>query len=173
MKTEDYLDGRHWHGEHCTTGRASGREMSTTEVGLRTASPRTVIAERLNRLFAAVYPPGRGPYTSAEVIRGIRRRGGDISAPYMSQLRSGARRRVSASIVAEIAEFFGIDPAYLTDNDPAYCAMLDEELTRLAASRDDFFSHLISVIVQLPVDARDEVLAFAVNRRDGADDRRD
>ena len=32
----------------------------------------TTFAARLNRLFDVVYPPGRGPHTSAEVIAALK-----------------------------------------------------------------------------------------------------
>ncbi len=48
-------------------------------------------AARLNRLFDTVYPPGRGPHTSAEVIGALKSEGVTMSAPYLSQLRSGNR----------------------------------------------------------------------------------
>lgn len=47
--------------------------------------------ERLNRLFAVVYPPGRGPYRNAEVREALAGRGFAMSAPYLSQLRGGTR----------------------------------------------------------------------------------
>ena len=47
--------------------------------------------ERLNRLFAVVYPPGRGPYRNVEVTEALAGRGYQLSAPYLSQLRSGVR----------------------------------------------------------------------------------
>jgi hypothetical protein len=42
-------------------------------------------AERLNRLFEVVFPPGRGPYTSAEVVKALNENGHRISAPYLSK----------------------------------------------------------------------------------------
>jgi len=50
-------------------------------------------AARLNRLFDTVYPPGRGPHTSAEVIAALKAEGVTMSAPYLSQLRSGNRTK--------------------------------------------------------------------------------
>ena len=52
-------------------------------------------AARLNRLFDTVYPPGRGPHTSAEVIAALKAEGVTMSAPYLSQLRSGNRTNPS------------------------------------------------------------------------------
>lgn len=44
----------------------------------------TTFAARLNRLFDTVYPPGRGPHTSAEVIAALKAEGITMSAPYLS-----------------------------------------------------------------------------------------
>lgn len=40
----------------------------------------TTFTARLNRLFDTVYPPGRGPHTSAEVIAALRSEGITMSA---------------------------------------------------------------------------------------------
>ena len=57
----------------------------------------TTFAARLNRLFDTVYPPGRGPHTSAEVIAALKAEGVTMSAPYLSQLRSGNRTNPSST----------------------------------------------------------------------------
>jgi transcriptional regulator with XRE-family HTH domain len=94
-----------------------------------------IFADRLKRLFATVHPPGRGPYTGADVIAGLKRHGGIMSAPYLSQLRSGNRTNPSLATMKALADFFGIEVAYFTDD--AYYAKLDEELTLLVAMRDE------------------------------------
>jgi hypothetical protein len=95
---------------------------------------RLSFAERLNRLFDTVYPPGRRPYSSAEVVAGFRERGMSMSAPYLSQLRSGKRDNPSAATMATLAKFFGVDPAYFTDDE--YADRLDEELKALSRVRE-------------------------------------
>src|SRR6476620_6350974 len=60
-------------------------------------------AARLNRLFDVVYPPGRGPHTSAEVIAALKSEGVTMSAPYLSQLRSGNRTNPSVATMAALA----------------------------------------------------------------------
>ena len=92
-------------------------------------------AARLNRLFDTVYPPGRGPHTSAEVIAALKAEGVTMSAPYLSQLRSGNRTNPSAATMAALANFFRIKPAYFTDDE--YYEKLDKELTWLANMRDE------------------------------------
>ncbi|AMO60059.1 Helix-turn-helix protein [Mycolicibacterium phlei] len=92
-------------------------------------------AERLNRLFNVVCPPGRGPYTSAEVVKALNQQGFSISAPYMSQLRSGKRGRPSLATIRQLAAFFRVDPAYFLDDD--YYERISAELTVLEAMHDD------------------------------------
>jgi transcriptional regulator with XRE-family HTH domain len=96
---------------------------------------RTRFADRLNRLFDTVYPLGKQrPYTSADVVAGVRERGTTMSAPYLSQLRSGNRDNPSHATMVALAEFFGIEPAYFTDDE--YAASLDEELDALSRVRE-------------------------------------
>ena len=93
----------------------------------------TTFAARLNRLFDTVYPPGRGPHTSAEVIGALKSEGITMSAPYLSQLRSGNRTNPSVATMAALANFFRIRPAYFTDDE--YYEKLDREPTWLAHPR--------------------------------------
>lgn len=95
----------------------------------------TTFAARLNRLFDTVYPPGRGPHTSAEVIAALKAEGITMSAPYLSQLRSGNRTNPSGATMAALANFFRIKAAYFTDDE--YYEKLDKELQWLCTMRDD------------------------------------
>jgi hypothetical protein len=104
---------------------------------------------RLNRLFDTVYPPGRGPHTSAEVIAALKAEGVTMSAPYLSQLRSGNRTNPSAATMAALANFFRIKPAYFTDDE--YYEKLDKELTWLANMRDEGVRRIAARTVGLSV----------------------
>ena len=95
----------------------------------------TTFSSRLNRLFDTVYPPGRGPHTSAEVIAALKSEGVTMSAPYLSQLRSGNRTNPSSATMAALANFFRIKSAYFTDDE--YYEKLDSELAWLATMRDE------------------------------------
>ena len=88
----------------------------------------TTFAARLNRLFDTVYPPGRGPHTAAEVCAALRVVGIAMSAPYLSQLRSGARTNPSEATMTALANFFRIQPGYFTDDD--YYRRLDRGMTK-------------------------------------------
>lgn len=116
----------------------------------------TTFAARLNRLFDTVYPPGRGPHTSAEVIAALKLEGVTMSAPYLSQLRSGNRTNPSVTTMAALANFFRIKPAYFTDD--AYYEKLDNELSWLAAMRDERVRRIASQVVELSVEAQQDVL---------------
>jgi transcriptional regulator with XRE-family HTH domain len=95
----------------------------------------TTFSARLNRLFDTVYPPGRGPHTSAEVIAALKAEGITMSAPYLSQLRSGNRTNPSSATMAALANFFRIKSSYFTDDE--YYAKLDKEMAWVSTLRDD------------------------------------
>jgi transcriptional regulator with XRE-family HTH domain len=114
-------------------------------------------AERLDRLFDTVYPPGRGPHSSAEVIAALRAEGRHMSAPYLSQLRSGNRTHPSPATMEALATFFRVDPRYFTDD--RYFNELDKELDFLAHMRDQALQRVASRIVGLSRQAQDAVAA--------------
>src|SRR5690349_22691958 len=111
---------------------------------------------RLNRLFDTVYPPGRGPHTSAEVIGALKAEGITMSAPYLSQLRSGNRTNPSSATMAALANFFRIKPAYFTDDE--YYEKLDKELACLAPMRDDGVTPIALASVGLSPQAQQDVV---------------
>ncbi|KGI69582.1 helix-turn-helix transcriptional regulator [Mycolicibacterium rufum] len=113
-------------------------------------------AARLNRLFDTVYPPGRGPHTSAEVVAALKAEGLTMSAPYLSQLRSGTRTNPSGATMAALANFFRIKPAFFTDD--SYYATLDQELTLLAGLRDDGVRRVAARAIGLSPQAQRDVV---------------
>jgi transcriptional regulator with XRE-family HTH domain len=115
----------------------------------------TTFAARLNRLFDTVYPPGRGPHTSAEVIAALKAEGITMSAPYLSQLRSGNRTNPSAATMAALANFFRIKPAYFTDDE--YYEKLDKELAWLATMRDENVRRIAMGAAGLSPEAQEDI----------------
>jgi transcriptional regulator with XRE-family HTH domain len=113
-------------------------------------------ATRLNRLFDTVYPPGRGPHTSAEVVAALKAEGLTMSAPYLSQLRSGTRTNPSHTTMAALANFFRIRPAFFTDD--SYYTKLDQELTLLAGLRDDGVRRVAARAIGLSPQAQRDVV---------------
>jgi transcriptional regulator with XRE-family HTH domain len=116
----------------------------------------TTFAARLNRLFDTVYPPGRGPHTSAEVIAALKAEGVTMSAPYLSQLRSGNRTNPSSTTMTALANFFRIKPAYFTDDE--YYEKLDKELSWLATMRDEGVRRIAVRAVGLSPEAQEDLL---------------
>ncbi len=116
----------------------------------------TTFAARLNRLFDTVYPPGRGPHTSAEVIAALKAEGITMSAPYLSQLRSGNRTNPSTATMVALANYFRIKSAYFTDDE--YYEKLDKELSWLATSRDDNVRRIAMRAAELSPEAQREVM---------------
>jgi transcriptional regulator with XRE-family HTH domain len=93
------------------------------------------LAAKLDKLFQAVRPGGRGEYSYQEVADAIRGEGGPtISATYLWQLRKGLRDNPTRNHLAALARFFGVSPAYFFDEDAA--EVVDAQLSLLAAMRD-------------------------------------
>ena len=113
-------------------------------------------AARLSRLFETVYPPGRGPHSSAEVIAALKSEGITMSAPYLSQLRSGNRTNPSAATMTALANFFRIKPEYFTYDD--YYEKMDRELTWLANMRDEGVRRIAARTVGLSPEAQQKVV---------------
>ncbi|MBI3217391.1 MAG: helix-turn-helix transcriptional regulator [Mycobacterium sp.] len=115
----------------------------------------TTFAFRLNRLFDTVYPPGRGPHTSAEVVAALKAEGITMSAPYLSQLRSGTRVNPSAATMYALASFFRIKPEFFTDD--RYYEKLNHELSLLAALRDDGVRRVAARTIGLSAEAQQDL----------------
>lgn len=72
----------------------------------------THFAARLNELFDNPSAPDVRQCTNRQVARMLQAAGHRISAPYLSQLRSGNRENPSAKTVAALAEYFRVTPDY-------------------------------------------------------------
>jgi transcriptional regulator with XRE-family HTH domain len=117
----------------------------------------TTFAARLNRLFDTVYPPGRGQHTSAEVIAALKAEGITMSAPYLSQLRSGNRTNPSTATMAALANFFRVKLAFFTND--TYYEKLDGELSWLASVRDEPIRRIATRAIGLSAEAHEDILA--------------
>ncbi|SKF70622.1 ESX-1 secretion-associated regulator EspR [Mycobacteroides abscessus subsp. bolletii] len=91
-------------------------------------------AQRLRHLFETVYPAGRGPLSLSEVSAGLAARGVEVSVPYLSLLRRGERVNPAPEIVAALAEFFQVNPAYFYNAE--YAESVDRDLGWLVTLRD-------------------------------------
>jgi transcriptional regulator with XRE-family HTH domain len=90
----------------------------------------------LRRLFEAVHPPGRGPFSPEEVAAaiGCDEHYGSISASYIRELLAGTTDNPRLKHILGLANHFGVDPAYFFDEELA--SRIDEQLeTRVAMDR--------------------------------------
>lgn len=118
-------------------------------------------AARLNRLFATIYPPGRGPFTGQELVRALSMRGMRLSAPYLSQLRTGDRKRPSEQTIDLIAEFFGIRGEYFTEPESGYAQWLDSELGWLELAHNPGVRQLTTMLTGVDTDSRERLMTDA------------
>lgn len=63
---------------------------------------------QLNKLFNA----SKSRLTNRRVVNALLTRNCQISAPYLSQLRTGTRQNPSDEVVGALADYFGVAPAY-------------------------------------------------------------
>lgn len=92
--------------------------------------------DALKRLFEALHPPDRGPFSPEEVAAaiGCDEHCGSISASYIRELLAGTTENPRLKHILALARYFGVDPAYFFDEDLA--TRVDEQLeTRLAMDR--------------------------------------
>lgn len=114
---------------------------------------------RLNRVFAVLHSPGRGPYSNSEFLIFMRTGGTVVSAPYLSQLRNGQRGRPSLQALESIAHAFRIDVRYFIDS--GYADELESDLSALELAHNPAAAELTSKLLELPEPVRDQLLADA------------
>ena len=94
-----------------------------------------LLADRLNRLFEDVRPAGRTGrrWTNDEVAAAVKaaRPGIRVSGAYLSALRTGAKRRPSTDLLAELARFFGVSVDHFVRGDVVRTEA-EAELARVA-----------------------------------------
>jgi transcriptional regulator with XRE-family HTH domain len=114
------------------------------------------LAEKLNRLFEAVHPAGRGPYSNEEVAAAIQEQGGPtISGTYIWLLRKGQRDNPTKKHLEALANFFGVPPTYFFDDEIAL--QLGAELDLLVALRDASVRDIALRVSELSPDSLDAI----------------
>lgn len=113
-----------------------------------------LIAKRLDRLFETVLSPSGNPYSQRDVVDGINSRAGRqlLSTSYLSQLRLGDRQRPGPEVLAALAEWFGVRPAYFLD-DEEEARRTEEELEVLQLMRDARLRTLVFSAAGMSADA--------------------
>ena len=84
-----------------------------------------MLAEKLERLFEEVRKPDGSKYTQTEVVEGTN---GVLTRVYLWKLRTGRATNPSVQVVQALADFFGVDSNYFSENEAA----ADSEISRFA-----------------------------------------
>ena len=162
--TEPLADGPRSDERTCTNPTIVQRQSND-----RNPIEPTSFAGRLNRLFDTIYPPGRGPLRSSEVRFELESRGQQMSAPYLSQLRSGCRTHPHPNTIGQLAVLFGVRPEYFTGQDPAYTQLMEAELHWLDLAHDPDVREITSALLGLPPEVREDILRAAESGQGPAD----
>ncbi|OKI51862.1 XRE family transcriptional regulator [Streptomyces sp. CB00072] len=121
-------------------------------------STRHNLAEKLNHLFQAVVPAGRGPYGNEEVAQVITAAGVPISSSYIWLLRKGQRDNPTMRHLDGLAKFFGVPQAYFFDDDVT--EQVNSQLELAYAMRDSRIRNLALRAEGLSPASLDALLAF-------------
>ncbi|WP_242882661.1 XRE family transcriptional regulator [Actinomadura litoris] len=100
----------------------------------------STLAERLDKLFSTVHPPGRGPYSYQEAAGAITAATGKpITHTALWKLRTGRQTNPQLDTLRAIAEFFRVPLSYFTSDETAEA--VGKELDTLALLRDSQLNH--------------------------------
>uniref|UniRef100_A0AAU2ACX5 XRE family transcriptional regulator n=1 Tax=Streptomyces sp. NBC_00093 TaxID=2975649 RepID=A0AAU2ACX5_9ACTN len=122
------------------------------------------LSERLNRLFEAVHPHGRGPYSNSEVVELMAGRGLEtVSDTYLWMLRTGRRDNPTMRHLEALASFFGVPAAYWFDDEVAEKTVQELELLELL--RDSQIKNVLLRLSDVSVDGKEAVLGLVDNVR--------
>lgn len=117
------------------------------------------LAERLNRLFEVMRRPTEPQLSNAAAAEAITKQTGvSISAAYLWQLRNGMKDNPTLAHLRAIAQYFGLPPSYLIDDDPD--PNIEAQLTLLQALRDTGVRDLAMRASGLTPQALDSVAAM-------------
>jgi transcriptional regulator with XRE-family HTH domain len=123
------------------------------------SQPESPLAERLDHLFRNSHPQGRR-WTNDEVAAAIKAKNPDIrvSGAYLSALRTGKRLRPSPEIQVQLAEFFGVSPAYFFDRNHA--ERVDAQLAALEGLSEARVRAVALRAVGLPAESLEAITAM-------------
>ena len=121
-------------------------------------------AQRLNKLFETVHPPGRRAHTNAEVAAACVASGYLISKPYLQELRSGQRTNPSDEAVAGLARFFKVKPDYFFND--IYAAKIDHDLEHLSQLQGYGLRRLSSRVFDLSEESQNLLTSMAEKLRE-------
>lgn len=103
------------------------------------------LADRLRAIHERVLDPSTGkPYSYRSMAHVLHERGSDVSAPYLSQLFTGARTQPSFTTVRALATFYGVSLAYFDLEDKETPPAVLQQLDTLLLARDHRFRQFMT-----------------------------
>lgn len=124
----------------------------------------SVLAGKLNTLLDVMHPANRGPYTFKEIQGGVEAHGANLSRARWYYLRDG-RDTTDRRLLKAIAQFFGVDPAYLLDDDVLTDEKVEAQLNYLKTMRDNKVrDSAVRALEDLPPSALNE-MALIIQQR--------
>lgn len=114
---------------------------------------RDAFAERLDHLMRTVTHPDGGSWTNIRMSHALKDVGVAASAPYISQLRSGAKNNPAASYVGAFAKLLGVPVTYFYAKDTAAFERDRELIQAMTAIRNDGVEEFAVLARGLPPDA--------------------
>lgn len=130
---------------------------------------RGTLAERINALFATFHPAGEKPPSIESVCAAINARGGPtISVGYLSELRRGAATNPRLDHLQALADHFGVDVSYFTDDERS--DEIEAELRLIRAMRDARVRSLALRAGELDSASLDALATILESMRRGGDE---
>lgn len=130
------------------------------------------LARKLRFLLDQVHPPGKPRYTYRHLATEIAARGGPTVSPqYLNGLVLGKKSAPSGALLVALADFFGVQPAYLLETDPEAEARLEKQVELLVLLRDSNIRNLAARAADLSPASMDLLLAMVeqVRKSEGLD----
>lgn len=128
-----------------------------------TADPiRDDFAGRLDHLMSTVSQPDGSRWTNVGMAHALRDIGVAASAPYVSQLRSGAKCNPSASYVGAFAKVLGVPVTYFYAGDTTE---LDQAMAAMTLWRADGVQEIAELVRGLPPHAIAAIAGVAATFR--------
>lgn len=128
-------------------------------------------ADKLNALFESKPDPVRGtPYTTAAVAQGVSAAGGQLSAPYLSQLRTGRNAKVSVDVVVGLAKWFNVRVDYFVEDEEYAQMVQSQDSSATAEIPDDDVVEIAYRSAELSPASRARILALTEKLRKAEDD---
>ena len=125
--------------------------------------PLQTLADKVNWLIDRAHPPGRGPYSNAEVAELVQRTTGEpVSYTTIWKLRNGQAQNPQKRLIEALARTFGVPPAFFfEDYDEQAAGLLREQVELLALVRDSGITAVqLRAIAGLPDEAREAVVSL-------------